>query len=95
MFLNLLILVSLNVTLFGNQAVAEDMSATFSCTAPPEEKIARYIWKLDGSPLIKNISQYTNSLNRDNDGQILSCAAVTFGGVISQEPNFTLQVYCK
>ena len=95
MFTDLLILVSVNVTLFGNETVVEDIPATFNCAAPSGESIARYIWKYDSSPLSNIAQQYTFLPKRSNNGQILSCAAVTVNGVISQESNFTLQVYCK
>ena len=85
----------MHVTLFGNQTVTEDIPAAFNCTAPSGESIVRYIWKRDGLLLSNNLQQYTFVPKRNNNGQILSCAAVTVGGVISQESNFTLQVYCK
>ena len=84
------------MTLSGNQPVAEDQNATFSCTAPSGESIARYIWKRNGSVLLNNTQQeYIFVANQVHNGQILSCAAVTNSGVTSQESNLTLQVYCK
>ena len=90
-----MILVSLHVTLFGNQTVTEDIPAAFSCTAPSGERIVRCIWKSNGLPLLNDLQQYTFAPKRNSNGQILSCVAVIVGGVISQESNFTLQVYCK
>ena len=90
-----MVLVSIHVTLFGNQTITEDIPATFSCTEPSGERILRYIWKRDGLPLLNDLQQYTFVPKRNNNGQILSCAAVTVSGVISQESNLTLQVYCK
>ena len=83
------------MTLFGNQTVTEDIPATFNCTVPSGERILRYMWKRDGLPLLNDIQQYTFVPKRNNNGQILSYAAVTVSGVISQESNLTLQVYCK
>ena len=84
------------MTLSGKQPVAEDKNATFSCTIPSGKSIARYIWKRNGSVLPNNTQQeYIFVANQVHNGQILSCAAVTDGDVISQESNLTLQVYCK
>ena len=85
----------MHVTLFGNQTVTEDIPAAFNCTALSGERIVRYIWKCNGLPLLNDLQQYTFVPKRHNNGQTLSCAAVTVVGVISQESNFTLQVYCK
>ena len=74
------------MTLFGNQTVTEDIL---------QHSVLWYIWKRDGLPLINDLQQYTFVPNRNNNSQILSCAAVTVGGVISQKSNLTIQVYCK
>ena len=83
------------MVLFGNQPVEEGKSATFSCTASFGESIAQYIWKLGGAVLSNNTLQYTFVPSRINNGQSLSCGAVTVGGANSQESTLTLQVYCK
>ena len=83
------------MALFGVQPVVEDNHAKFNCTPPSGENIARYIWKLNGTELQVNTSQYTYVAKRINNGHILSCAGVTDRGIFSQESTVTLEVYCK
>lgn len=90
-----MILVSVNVTLPGNQPVVESNSAIFSCTTFFGKSTARYIWKLGGTVLSNNILQYNFVSNPINNGQILPCAAVNDDGANSQESTLTLQMYCK
>ena len=63
--------------------------------APADENITSYIWRVsDTATHYEKKGQYKFTPNRGQNGTKLSCTAITTAGVVSEESQVILQVFC-
>ena len=83
------------MNLTPDQPIAEGNQGIFTCTAPADENITSYIWRLNDTTIhYENKGQYKFTPNRAQNGTKLSCTAITAAGVVSEESQVILQVLC-